>query len=112
MTSFAFPALSSLQGMKSTADVSFILNRICKIGIITINENTFSIAESSVKKSDANRYFLYGGTKRFRTLKNSFIANLSYYSLILYIKLRKVTHFFAYNSTLYCFLGNGLKAKN
>ena len=39
-----------------------------------MNENTFNIADISVKNNERKRYFLYGGTKRLRTLKNSFIV--------------------------------------
>jgi hypothetical protein len=72
-TSFALEESIMDQSTNCTPEVSFILNSICNIGIITIKENTFRIAENRVNIRDSIKYFLYGGTKRFSTLKNSFI---------------------------------------
>jgi hypothetical protein len=59
--------------MNSTAEASFTLKRICNIGIIITKEKTFRIAEKRVKIRDSIKDLLYGGTKRFSILKNSFI---------------------------------------
>ena len=68
--------MSALPIARSTGCVSVvsILNRILSIGIIARNEKIFNIAERILKITVRTRYFLYGGTNRRNTWKNSFIS--------------------------------------
>jgi hypothetical protein len=46
------------------------------MGIRAAKEKMFNITERILKITDATRYFLYGGTNRLSTFKNSFIMLL------------------------------------
>ena len=50
-----------------------VWNRICRIGMIAINEKMFSMADKMLNTTDHTRYFLYGGTNLLRTCMNSFM---------------------------------------
>ena len=51
-----------------------VWKRICSMGMMVMNENTFSTADSMLNTTVSTRYFLYGGTKRRNTCRNSFIC--------------------------------------
>lgn len=53
----------------------FILNIICKIGIIVANENRLKIVLKKLNIKVNTIYFLYEGIKRFSSIKRFFIYN-------------------------------------
>jgi hypothetical protein len=62
------------QAIKLVAvSASLVWKRICKIGISAANEKMFNIAERILNTTLRIKYFLYGGTNRLSTLRNSFI---------------------------------------
>ena len=72
---FTVSALRSplFHGMNSYVRVS-ILNNICRIGMMRVNENMLNMAENTLSSIAPPKYFLYGATKRFINCQNSFIT--------------------------------------
>ena len=72
-------ALSQSHGIRAvTAVASPVLNIIWSMGTMAMNENMLSTADSMLNATVMARYFLYGGTKRRSTCRNSFIFLLIY----------------------------------
>ena len=55
---------------------SLVWKRICRIGIRAANEKMLRMADRILNTTDSIRYFLYGGTNRLNTFRNSFIMIL------------------------------------
>ena len=54
--------------------VSPVLNRMFSMGTSDMNEKILRMADRMLKTTDSTRYFLYGGTNRRSTCRNSLIC--------------------------------------
>ena len=72
------PTLSALpQAMYGTGlAASLVLNSMFNMGMSVAKEKMFNIADKTLNTTDRAKYFLYGGTKRRNTRKNSFIYRM------------------------------------
>ena len=55
---------------------SLVLKSMFNMGMSVANEKMFNIADKMLNTTDKAKYFLYGGTKRRNTRKNSFITRI------------------------------------
>ena len=64
----------SLHGIQSVSRMPEVWNRMFRIGMMVMNEKMFSSADRMLNTTVSTRYFLYGGTNRRSTFRNSFIS--------------------------------------